>query len=168
MPYLTSITFYLSSLIWPKNAKYIFDLDRLMIFCPHQSNIYFSRNLHFHVHESLFCPPFRLMFFLWGKGKSNEEIPLWWSDWNESFLLWLVMASSQEMWSSVTLDRVRPCRGQQPHPSIFISLLYTGLVHTTPIQDGVGFLPFIARVGLSWVWKVLSMLRLRFCKWYEN
>ena len=107
----------------------------LMIFCIHQSNIYFNRNLHFHVHESLFFCAYTvsvdvLGFFLVGKGKSNEEIPLWWSDWNESFLLWLVMASSQEMWSSLTLD-TRPLRPASGLIHLYLSralVLYRSLL----------------------------------------
>ena len=101
----------------------------------------------------LFSPPIhQLLFHVWAC--IEERSPCGWSDWNESFLLWLVMASSQKMWSSLTLDRVeavwrparqseaagggcqRPSEATMPvslaHPSIFISLLYTGLVHTTP------------------------------------
>ena len=64
------------------------------------------------------------------RAQNPAEMLPWWSDWNESFLLWLVMASSQEMWSSLTLDTEAAEASSWPHPSIFISLLYTGRVHT--------------------------------------
>ena len=53
-----------------------------------------------------------------------------WSDWNESFLLWLVMASSQEMWSSVTLD-TRPLRPASGLIHLYLSralVLYRSLL----------------------------------------
>ena len=51
-----------------------------------------------------------------------------WSDWNESFLLWLVMASSQEMWSSLTLD-TRPLR-----PASGLIHLYLSRSCTLPVS----------------------------------
>ena len=53
-----------------------------------------------------------------------------WSDWNESFLLWLVMASSQEMWSSLTLD-TRPLRPASGLIHLYLSralVLYRSLL----------------------------------------
>ena len=78
------------------------------------------------------------------------------------------MASSQKMWSSLTLDRVeavwRPAQaasGRRRLPEavrghhasqlgssiyIYLALVHRSCSHNPPIQDGVDFLPFIAIV----------------------
>ena len=78
------------------------------------------------------------------------------------------MASSQKMWSSLTLDRVeavwRPAQAASGrrrlleavrghHASqlgssiyIYLALVHRSCSHNPPIQDGVDFLPFIAIV----------------------
>ena len=109
-----------------------------------------------------------------------EEISLWWSDWNESFLLWLVMASSQEMWSSLTLD-TRPLRPASGLIHLYLSralVLYRSLLSCShrsissskppSIQDGVDFLLLDFSYVVLYLYCILLLSACITCKWRSS